>query len=187
MNGKLLAAILTIGTLVVSNSMGALSLEIDADNDQFRLTGSDTGTAILNSGTYTVLWLTDGYDGAFAYQDWGSVLFSDILDAEVWGQDDNTEATTGFQANKNEDFSTLSGSAIWVGYSGMGEAQKADFESLIGSSIPLATEADIGTPSDRMQSGWSPISVEAVPEAATLAFISVFCIGTLAVRRIFKI
>ena len=175
-------AVLTVGALLAGHAQAALVMEIDTANEQFRLTGSDSGTADYwpDLGGYMAAWTleTGDFTGSETYyQDLDSDLFSQDFSREVFTEthyDVPFGSKTVLAAVYLFEFSTVTGSGIWVDYSSMAETLKTDFESRIGGILP---ELDVGTGGE---SGWSPVSVQAVPEPATMALLG---LGGLLIRR----
>jgi len=177
-----IVAVLTIGALLAGHAQAALVMEIDTANEQFRLTGSDSGTPFYwpDFGGYVAIWTleTGNFTGSDThYQDLDSDLFSQDFLMEVFTAihyDDPFGSTTTLGAAHSLDFSTVTGSGIWVDYSSMAETLKTDYESRIGGILPVL---DVGTGGE---SGWSPVSIQAVPEPATMALLG---LGSLFLLR----
>jgi len=170
-------AVLTVGALLAGHAQAALVMEIDTANEQFRLTGSDSGTA-AHGDLYNAIWAIGadsmGSETAESYEAYAD-LFSESFVSEVFFLDSYSD-TGGLAAllliMSETDFSGVSGSEAWVDYSTMNETLKPEFEGLIGGAMYSSGLY--------AQSGWSDIAIHAVPEPATMALLG---LGGLLIRR----
>jgi len=170
-------AVLTVGALLAGHAQAALVMEIDTANEQFRLTGSDSGTA-AHGDLYNAIWAigTDsmGSETAESYEAYAD-LFSESFVSEGFileSYSDTGGLVVLLLIMSQNDFSSVSGSEAWVDYSKMNETLKPEFEGLIGGAMySWGLYA---------QSGWSDIAIHAVPEPATMALLG---LGGLLIRR----
>jgi hypothetical protein len=157
----------------------SLVMQIDTANDQFRITGSDSGTAGYYDvpGIYLAAWLliSEPAGTLTSYEDSSSDIFSESFAMEAFKLDYSvTYPEVSVAAYDYGDFTTVTGSGIWVDYSSMDEATKTDFEGLIGEALPW-TEV-YGS------AGWSDMTVQAIPEPATAGLLGI-SIGALWLFR----
>jgi hypothetical protein len=165
-------AVLTVVALLAGQVQAIMVMEIDTANEQFRITGSDSGTA-AHGDLYNAIWAigTDsmGSETADSYEAYAD-LFGESFVSEVFVLESYSD-TGGLVAlliiMSSTDFSSVSGSEAWVDYSTMNETLKPEFEGLIGGVMSSGLSA---------QSGWSDIAINAVPEPATMV---IFGLGGL--------
>ena len=175
-------SIMVVGAMVASNAMATLLLEIDAANTQFRLSGADSGVASYddNFSVYVMGWGRS--DAKERYLDGASDLFAGSYSVEAFTQDYSAEAPTSFTIYSTSSFTTVLGSGLWVDYSSMDETYQSDFEGLIGESLAVASNFGPGIADP---TGWSSISVAAVPDPASVALLGIASALGLFIRRIF--
>ncbi|MFA6173733.1 MAG: PEP-CTERM sorting domain-containing protein [Kiritimatiellales bacterium] len=154
-------------------SNAALVLNIDSVNEEFYFTGSDTGTT--DAGWFS--WSSAGWvsgsepsvniSTAFALSGGNDVGYADIVFAnsglEISISPLGVIAPTALAV-------TGAGSGTKFSYASLDASLKNMFESQ--SSLPL----EDGT-------GFSAISVQAIPEPATFLLFAMGCIGAWLVRR----
>ena len=173
-------AVLTVGALLAGHAQAALVMEIDTANEQFRITGSDSGTA-AHGDLYNAIWAIGadsmGSETAESYEA-SADLFSESFVSEVFileSYSDTGGLVVLLLIMSQNDFSSVSGSEAWVDYSTMNETLKPEFEGLIGGAMySWGLYA---------QSGWSDIAIHAVPEPATMALLGLGSLGLLRRRR----
>lgn len=181
--------LLAIGALFAGSVQAALVMEIDTANEQFRITGSDTGTSEYDVDLgYVAMWGI-GYPGGPAgpeliYLDNSSDLFSQTFQMEglqVHRPESSSLGLTTLFATSDSEFTSVTGSETWFGYSGMDDDLKIYFELTIGGTLNLTSlvEGDYG---------WSPISVvQTVPEPATASLLGISAAALWLFRRRFMI
>ena len=174
-------AVLAIGALFAGNARAALVMQIDTANEQFRITGSDSGTA-AHGDLYNAFWAiapdSMGSETAELYEAYAD-LFSESFVVEVFMLESYSDTGTSaalLLIMSQTDFSGVSGSEAWVDYSTMNETLKPEFEGLIGGVMSSGLLSE--------QSGWSDIAIHAVPEPATLSLLGIGIVGLLARRKI---
>jgi hypothetical protein len=166
--------------LLAGSVQATLVMEIDAANEQFRFTGSDSGTAGYYDvpGIYLAAWLlvSDPAGALINYEDSSSDFFSESFAMEAFKLDYSvTYPEVSIAAYDYDDFTTVTGSGIRVDYSSMDEATKTDFEGLIGKALPW-TEV-YGS------AGWSDMTVQGIPEPATAGLLGISVGAICLIRR----
>lgn len=158
-----------------------LVLHIDTATEQFSFSGSDSGTPnVINQ----IGWILDsGFGGA------GQLLPPVVSGFDTAGA---TLEGTFFQVRSGPpdlvlllNFDavgpgpigsvTITGNGSSFSYAALSAPQKADFESFVGSTVPLFS----GT-------GASSLSVQGpavVPEPGSIACIGITCLSLVAIRR----
>ena len=108
-------AVLAIGALFAGNARAALVMQIDTANEQFRITGSDSGTA-AHGDLYNAFWAigTDsmGSETAELYEAYAD-LFSESFVSEVFMLESYSDTGTSaalLLIMSQTDFSGVSGS-----------------------------------------------------------------------------
>lgn len=171
MPSRLAACLVGLGLSLAAlgSASAALIMRIDAANDLFYMEGSDTGAGDHSGPTYDVQF----YYG-FSTQPSATATITNTPQ-NLFVQGTTLPIFSGgmnmIRGNPNpnyvfmdlsalSDITTLTGKGPTetVSYAGLPPADQALFESMIGQSMSLT----IGT-------GYSPISVQAVPEPAGLA------------------
>ena len=169
-----LVVYLVVGLGMVGSGRAAPVLEIDPARNVFSLTGSDTGNAIETpvpfqpSVTFDVAWDNGGATGGgIGFFQLGDPNTGDTVDSQFSAESLTIDAAgqiliefAQFELDFEDSISsptTITGLGVEIDYSGMSPARIAVFEGAIGSSLPVS----IG-------SGWSSISVVAVPEPSAL-------------------
>lgn len=172
--------LLAVGALFAGSVQAALVMEIDTANDQFRITGSDSGTAGYYDvpGIYLAAWLliSEPAGTLTSYEDSSSDFFSESFAMEAFKLDYSvTDPEASIAAYDYGDFTTVTGSGIWVDYSSMGEATKTDFEGLIGEALPWVETYG--------SAGWSDMTIQSVPEPATTGLLGISAGALWLIRR----
>lgn len=167
---KLVLAACAATLFATQSAVAALTLQLNTFTKEFTLLGSDTGTLLSGSGESVVNWSLDGVGGSGS----GDLSFTEAnvlswfspagapLATEISSIADDggvVSITLRLQGNIT-DPATINGSGIFQSYAGFAPDAMARFESTIGSQLPL----NAGT-------GFSSISVTAVPEPMTYAAI----------------
>ena len=179
---------MSVAVLLAGSVQASLVMEIDTANEQFRLTGSDTGTSEYSAEFgYSVVWSTVYTGGPVGpeliYEDNSSDFFSQtfqVAGLQVHRPDSTAMGFTTIYALSGSEFTSITGSGAWNDYSGMDDDLKIYFELIIGNNIPLSRLA--GGEGDL---GWSPISVQAVPEPATVSLFGITAAVGFLIRRRF--
>jgi len=175
-----------------STSSATLSLSVNTDTREFALLGFDTGTPFGFSSAGFIEWKLPGSGGITSAQSYGNgVAFSTDVgmpDSGTFGYDTRVAAQTSESGEvalalvvSTSVSQTITGSAVYQSYASLDPAALARLESAVGQNLLL----EFGT-------GFSPVSVVAVPEPAMGSAVAggialFFCLlrGTLG-RRIHR-
>jgi hypothetical protein len=164
--------------LVVGVAQAGLVMTIDTDNKNFYFEGSDEGSG---SSTDEFFYLIE-FDTARACEfgnnvdlDLSGAFDGDYVFNEMYlTSSDNTEISF---LRAGSDITSLTGTGVSgaVSYSTLSTSDQTVFESMAGDSFSIITG-----------SGYSDISVQTIPEAATVGLL-VVAGGILCLRRNFMV
>ena len=172
---KMMSLLILLALLAGSTAQAALILEVNTENKTMTFTGTSSGSFADFGGGFNSAYWTIGDSGAPADTEAVVDVSSAITPAPDFFCEVGlfTSADSAYVNFANSaDLNTLSGTDQMINYSSWSGANQAKFEGLIGGTMTLATG-----------SGFGDISIQAVPEPATLGLVGIFGGGIFLARR----
>ena len=177
MTMRLITAAFALGVMAVSSASGALILHINTADKTFALTGSDTGTDSYPGDAAWGYTLTGG-SSVDAAQRLDATQYSATPSDVTMGafqislnEGGDTQLLVGFQFANAGETHAISGTGVYASYASLSSAEQTAFERFIGNSL-----------SSKPATGWSDMSVVAVPEPTSLALLGLGA-AALGLRR----
>ena len=178
---KTISGLLLLSIALSSTGWCSFTLNLNTITKEYSLTGSDTGTPGPNGDGGSVYWESarpGGSESGFAFYDDGLFFSSDVIGIGPTGYDDALDVFNGgiglnLLTSSNAE-QTITGEGYFHSYAGFSTDAQTLLESFIGQSITL----------DSNSSGFSALSVAAVPEPSAAALIAgLVAITCLSGRR----